>query len=85
MSKIFAEVLFRKISGFYYTQNKQKCFGMKKQKKLHLKTPENSSRIIFRGSSEWLQPKYFSKQKHVQSRRQWRTRMVSVNDTQVTL
>ena len=63
MSKIFAEVLFRKISGFYYTQNKRTCFGMKKQKKLYLKIPENLSRIIFLGSSEWLQQKYFSKQK----------------------
>ena len=39
---------------------------MKKQKKLHLKIPESLSKIIFRGSSEWLQQKYFSKQKHVQ-------------------
>ena len=32
MSKIFAEVLFRKISAFHYTQN---SFSVKEPKKLH--------------------------------------------------
>ena len=58
MSKIFAEVLSRKISGFYYTQNMHLFWHEGTEETalyISLKIPESSSRIIFRGSSEWLQ------------------------------
>ena len=45
MSKIFAEVPFHKISGFYYTQNIQ-LFGMKKQKELHHIRPGEMKKIL---------------------------------------
>ena len=54
MSKIFAEVPFRKISAFHYTQN---SFSVKEPKKLHnivQKIPESFSRIIFRIMFLWV-------------------------------
>ena len=58
MSKISAEVLFRKISGFYHTQNIQLFWHKGTEETaphICLKIPESFSRIIFRGSSKWLQ------------------------------
>ena len=58
MCEIFAEVLFCKISGFYYTQNIQLFWHKGTEETaldISLKIPESSSRIIFRASSEWLQ------------------------------
>ena len=53
MSKIFAEVPFHKISGFYYTQNIQ-LFGMKKQKELHHIRPGEMKKILGGGYELWM-------------------------------
>ena len=55
---IFAEVLFWKISDFYYTQNMQLFWHEGAEETapyISLKIPESFSEIIFQGSFEWLQ------------------------------
>ena len=55
MSKISAEVLFRKISGFCYTQNIHLFWHEGTEETgpyISLNIPESFSIIIFRGSSK---------------------------------
>ena len=63
MSKISAEVLFSKISGFCYTQNIHLFWHEGTEETgpyISLNIPESFSIIIFRGSSKWLQQKYLA-------------------------